>query len=460
LAWRNKAFGNGSSFAWAGDSNTYAVLEGRTKLKVYKSFKERTGAGMKGAGSWPIEGLHGGTLLGARGSGFVVFWDWESGELVRRIDVDAKSLSWSGTGSLVAITSEDSFYILRFDRDAYVQAIEAGEDLGDEGVEAAFDVVAEISENVKTCKWIGDCFIYTNAANRLSYLIGSEAQVVTHFDNPMYLLGYIPAHNRVYLADKDVKVYGYSLSLNLIEYQSAILRDDMDTADEILPSIPKEQLSKVARFLEARDLKELALKVAVDPDHRFDLALQLDDLDTALEILHSIPEEESETKWKSVGDRALAVWRFDLARQCFEKAGDLSSLMLLLLSIGDRDGLKKLASQAEEKGQNNLSFAVRLQLGDTHGCVDLLTKTDRAPEAALFARTYAPSLVPNAVDAWRTTLGSVNRKKLAASIPSPSENPELFSEGWEDALAKEQGGSVSINGHDGSIPAAEEVVVH
>ena len=68
----------------------------------------------------------------------------------------------------------------------------------------------------------------------------------------MYLLGYIPAHNRVYLADKDVKVYGYSLSLDLIEYQTAILRGDMDAAAEILPSIPKEQRNKVARFLEAR----------------------------------------------------------------------------------------------------------------------------------------------------------------------------------------------------------------
>ena len=68
----------------------------------------------------------------------------------------------------------------------------------------------------------------------------------------MYLLGYIPTHNRVYLADKDVNIYAYSLSLNLIEYQSAVLRDDMETAAEILPSIPKEQRSKVARFLEAR----------------------------------------------------------------------------------------------------------------------------------------------------------------------------------------------------------------
>ena len=102
LAWRNKAFGNGSSFAWAGDSNTYAVLEGRTKVRVYKNFRERSGAGMKGAGSWALDGLHGGTLLGARGSGVVVFWDWESGEVVRRIDVDAKNVSqvgssWSGS---------------------------------------------------------------------------------------------------------------------------------------------------------------------------------------------------------------------------------------------------------------------------------------------------------------------------------------------------------------------------
>lgn len=44
----------------------------------------------------------------------------------------------------------------------------------------------------------------------------------------------------------------------------------------------------------------------------------------------------------------------------------------------------------EAKGQNNLAFASRLQLGDTDACVNLLVKTDRAPEAALFARTYAP----------------------------------------------------------------------
>ena len=53
---------------------------------------------------------------------------------------------WSGTGSLVAITAEDSFYILRFDRDAYNAKVEEGAEITDEGVEEAFEVVTEVSE--------------------------------------------------------------------------------------------------------------------------------------------------------------------------------------------------------------------------------------------------------------------------------------------------------------------------
>lgn len=90
----------------------------------------------------------------------------------------------------------------------------------------------------------------------------------------------------------------------------------------------------------------MALQVTTDPDHKFDLSLQLDDLDAAVEIARAVPELEAESKWKAIGDRALAVWRFDLARESFEKAGDLNAQLLLLLSIGDRKGLEKLAAKA------------------------------------------------------------------------------------------------------------------
>jgi len=46
----------------------------------------------------------------------------------------------------VAITSDDSFYILRFDRDAYNEKVESVAEITDEGVEEAFDMVADVQD--------------------------------------------------------------------------------------------------------------------------------------------------------------------------------------------------------------------------------------------------------------------------------------------------------------------------
>ncbi|KIM26794.1 hypothetical protein M408DRAFT_330396 [Serendipita vermifera MAFF 305830] len=440
LAWRNKAFGQGSSFAWAEDSNTYAVLEGKLKVRLWKNFKEKKEA-LKGIGGWTVESVHGGPLLCARGNGFVVFWDWESGEIVRRIDVESKNVYWSTSGTLVAITSEDSFYILRFDGAAYQAALDSGADMGDEGCEEAFEVVVEIPENVKTAKWIGDCFIYTNAANRLNYLLGTQTNTVTQFDTPLYLLGYVPAHNRIYLVDRQMSIFAYSLSLAVVEYQTAILRRDLTGAAELLTAVPASERNKVARFLEAQDLKSLALKVTTDPEHKFELAIALDELETALALAEATPAPENEVKWKMVGDTALSRWKFGLARECYRKAGDIGASFLIETALGDKSGVRNVAKEAVSKGQNNIAFAALWQLGDPKAAVDLLIKTDRPAEAALLARTYAPCRVPKALQAWRTDLESKGKSKVANLLADPSrgQDAELFQEGWSESLAREEG---------------------
>lgn len=57
----------------------------------------------------------------------------------------------------------------------------------------------------------------------------------------------------------------------------------------------------------------------------------------------------------------------------------------------------------------------------------------------MFARTYVPGKVPEAVSAWKGDLEGKGRGKLAASIADPVEQPELFEEGWKDAVARESG---------------------
>ena len=82
------------------------------------------------------------------------------------------------------ISCEDSFYVLKFNRIAFQSTLEqaGGSIPGDEGVEGAFEVLNEISESVKTGCWVGDCFIYTNTANRLNYLVGGQVSTISHFD--------------------------------------------------------------------------------------------------------------------------------------------------------------------------------------------------------------------------------------------------------------------------------------
>lgn len=437
LAWRNKAFGAALGFAWAADSNTYAIRENtQTRVRLFKNFKEQSGLVLI---NYIVEGIAGGALLGVIGVGFVCFYDWNTGAMVRRINVEARQVIWSQTNALVAIATDDSYYVLRFNREAYDAFVASGAATDDEGFEDAFDVVAEIPETVRTGRWTGECFVYINSANRLQYFIGEQAYTIRPLDQELYILGYLPQLSRVFATDKDLNMFSFALSLSVVEYQTAILQGDLAHAQALLPTIPPQQRNKVAKFLEAQEMPELALEVAVDPDHRLDLAVAIDRFDVALEIARSAPASGAETRWRSIGDRALARWNVPLAQECFEHANDIQSLFLIATAKKDAELLRRVADAARAKGEFHLAFAAFLQVQDVEACVALLVEGRRFAEAATFARTYAPRLVPRLVAQWRDAFADQTQKRtqMGERIADPVSAPELFAEGWDEALRRE-----------------------
>lgn len=435
LAWRNKSFGQALEFVWATDSNEYAIRESTSKIRVFKSFKEKA---VNIKPNFSIDGIFGGALIGVKGSGFLCFYDWDTGVPVRRVDVAAKNVYWSES-DLVAITCDDSFYVLKFNRVAYQKKLDSGVNFGEEGIEEAFDFITEVSETVKTGAWVGDCFIYTNSLNRLNYLVGGQTFTISHFDMNMYLLGYIPRDNRAFLADKDMNIFSYSVPLSMIEYQTAVLRGDMDHAQSVLPNVPKDQLCRIARFLDGQDLKEKALMITTDNDHKFDLAIQLNRLDIAYEIAVTVDRED---RWKTVGDAALSQWKFQLAEQCMIQAKDIEGLLMFYQASGNSKGLKQLAVMSAEKGKNNITFLCHLLLSEVEECTNVLKATNRVPEAALMARTYTPTLIESTVNEWKLELlketnAGDGLKKQVASLADPINYPNLFPN-FEYAVAAEE----------------------
>merc|ERR1712154_752230 len=193
----------------------------------------------------------------------------------------------------------------------------------------------------------------------------------------------IPTDNRLYLGDKELSVVSYQLLVSVLEYQTAVMRRDFDTADRVLQTVPKEQRTRVAHFLEKQGFKKQALAVSSDPEHKFDLAIQLGDLETGYSLAK---ESASEQKWKQLAELAT-----------------------------------------KQAGKNNVSFLSYFMLGELEKCLQVLLDSKRIPEAAFFARTYLPSEISRIVELWREQLSKVN-ERAGQSLADPKDYPNLFPE--------------------------------
>lgn len=212
----------------------------------------------------------------------------------------------------VAIASDTSFYILKYNREMVDAYLASGEPVDEnEGIEDAFELLYEIGERVRTAVWMGDCFIYNNSEWRLNYCVGGEITTIFHLDRwvpplspqgdsradahtlpregsvgstcaagystcseaapltntamcvcrPMYILGYMASQNRLYLIDREFSIISYTLLMSAIEFKTLVLREEVEAAFELLPDIPTDMHSGLARFLESRGLIKEALQV-------------------------------------------------------------------------------------------------------------------------------------------------------------------------------------------------------
>uniref|UniRef100_A0A2K6MYH7 Coatomer subunit beta' n=1 Tax=Rhinopithecus bieti TaxID=61621 RepID=A0A2K6MYH7_RHIBE len=428
MALRNKSFGSAQEFAWAHDSSEYAIRESNSVVKIFKNFKEKKSF----KPDFGAESIYGGFLLGVRSVNGLAFYDWDNTELIRRIEIQPKHIFWSDSGELVCIATEESFFILKYLSEKVLAAQETHEGVTEDGIEDAFEVLGEIQEIVKTGLWVGDCFIYTSSVNRLNYYVGGEIVTIAHLDRTMYLLGYIPKDNRLYLGDKELNIVSYSLLVSVLEYQTAVMRRDFSMADKVLPTIPKEQRTRVAHFGK-QGFKQQALTVSTDPEHRFELALQLGELQIAYQLA---VEAESEQKWKQLAELAISKCQFGLAQECLHHAQDYGGLLLLATASGNANMVNKLAEGAERDGKNNVAFMSYFLQGKVDACLELLIRTGRLPEAAFLARTYLPSQVSRVVKLWRENLSKVNQK-AAESLADPTEYENLFP-GLKEAFVVEE----------------------
>ncbi|ELP89793.1 coatomer subunit beta'-2, putative [Entamoeba invadens IP1] len=420
LAWRNVKYGNCSGFVWSDDGG-YAVLDNGGNVKIFNNkFEEAEGQVLLEEAP---EAIFGGNLLTVKYNGTLALYTWE-GKFITEIQINAKNVKWSDT-DLLSITSEGSYFILRYNekvvRDFFMKNKKAPED----GLTEAFEVLSEIPETVKSGEWYGDAFIYINHNNSLCYYVGAFCSVITHLEGNMFLLGYLPKENKVVVSDvKGEAIVSYQLLNALLVFQSAVLRNDKEKIKEFLGLIPKEKLSVAATFLKQHNYPELALSISDDPEFKFDLAMSLNKIELAREMAEIINDDH---QWKELTKLYLDEDEIDEAVECMFKGNDWSGILLFAVSLNDAELVERLMKITEEKEIWNICFVCAHILQIKEKCVDILQKTSRYPEAAMYAVTYGlpNELAKDIVQHWKDELKEIYPKQ-ADALANPLDNPDLF----------------------------------
>lgn len=522
LAWRSKAYGNALDFVWntqdTSNATSYAVRESQLSVKLFKNFQEYLTLDL----IYQAEKIFPGALLGVKSEGCISFYDWEHGKLVRRVDLedDIQDVVWSANGELLAILTNSSAgetrqsgassnhetYFLSYNEDLFEDALAKGELDAEEGAESAFEVLYTLptSETILSGKFIGDVFVYTTSTtNRLNYFVGGEVINLGHFGHKYYIVGYkADQGNRLLLVDKSFNVISWFVNSEVLELQTLVMRGDLEhlatknivdeeTGEEIpdlssvtaeslsedytnlISSFSKTELNQLSRFFEKLGYLALSYSLSQDFDSKFQISLATGNLNQAYQLLATNQKENPSTtlansaKWKRLGDLALSNWQIKLAEDCYWLANDFSSLLLLLSSSNNQKGLVKLAEECEAKGKYNIGWQAWWLTGNKSKCTDLLLKSERYTEAAVFATNFGvdQSQIADAVKSWKLDLDSKNKSRISErlieqfSSQSITENGEKGTEPLIDLDASTENNNIAEPVAQQEVEVVEETEI-
>jgi len=400
LGFKSRAFGKGIMFAWGSNSNSFATLSVNRNIDIHPTFDESVTITVFALKIW------GGELLSVSTNNGLEFYDWETQQLIRRIEIKPRDISWYG--DLVAVRTKTSIFILQYNRD-----METEHD-PETGFADAFTVVHEVETRSSSMCWALGILLYSEGS-RINRLVDGIPQSTASLKSQCDIIGYLPRENLIILADQRRNLLAANLPSSLLEFEAAIMYgDDPDPS-----SVPEMHRTKTAKLLKQLGKLELALAVATEPSMKFDIAVELGDLETAMSCAGD------SAMWRRLARAALTKGDYNLSVESLKKCGDLSTLLLLLKVRGSESEMTELVERAENEGQLNVAFTAALLVHNHDKCVDLLIKSGKFAEASMFARSNCPNRTSECVKLWKA---SIPNKRIADSLADPEEFPNLFDE--------------------------------
>ena len=402
LGFKAKKYGKGKNIAWCqNDSSLFAVLtdDRYTEIQSIKNdeiFKF----------NYFTNNVFGGPLLGIQDNTSLIFVDWESHEVIRKIEIKAKEVKWNDTKC--AIRTKDSIFILSYNDEH--ENLESEET----GYSDAFEVSNTYDVKAKSICWANGILLFTEGLNLKRIVEDSIINVSTH-TKPITLVGYAQKEGIALCADSQRKLACFILPNSLLEFERCVVNGEVCD-----PSIlPPQYRTRESRLMKQLGHLELALEVADNDSDKFEISILLNQLE------ESEKYATDENQFRRLASLALKSGKIDILINSLLKCRDYSTLLLIYKGQGMIEKIRELKELAENDSQLNVAFSCSLMLNEKEECVKLLLKSKRYAEACLFARSNVPEMISQCTKLWRENAPS---KRVSEQIADPEEFPNLFEE--------------------------------
>ena len=417
LGFKAKTFGKAMKVVWCStNSNIYAILTHNRYCEIHYSLSgtqnstpsPTSSKGADDGDTFRLEmfatKIYGGLLLGVQCQGRLSFVDWESHEVIRMIEVNAKEVAWYD--NKVAIRTKESIFVLEFNED--YENFESAQT----GYEDSFSVLYEYPIKATSIFWASGILLFTEGCN-LKRFVSESILPISTSSKPITIVGYSPRENCVLCADSQRKLCAFILPQSLLEFERIVL--DESDADPSL--VPPKYRTREAKLMKSLGHPELAIEVADDNATKFEISMELKNIDDC-ERYATDPQQ-----FQRLSKLCLEEGNIETAIRCLKQSNDLATLLLIYKAQGMKEELKDLVNIAEESKQLNVAFSAALLSNQKEKCVDLLLKSKKYPEACLFARSNCPQLLNDCTKQWKANAIS---KRVSEELADPEEFPQLF----------------------------------
>ena len=369
---KQTTFGTCNGILWS-PQNQLCVLENDFLVKFLSPMGEEVNSLQL---DFYVEKIFPGRYLGIVGIDFIVFYDYESLQCVGKIDAAITNVKWPVKQDRFVVGTPEGFYLLDFemnDEEEYSGEEEA--EMGD------FEVVQEYTERFTSGIWAEGVFLYLKDSTKLCLLGLAVSTVIISLPFRSSLVGFLGHQNKLYLMSEKGKLYTVSLSQKLLKtifkLNEAQKNEDEDAMKKVLTtfkSIEAKDYDFLAKILLADEKQELAFQIVKDLHLKFEIALKEKLLNEAMEICVQVDES---MKWKRLGDEALLIGKFLIAKKAFLKANDLNSLIMLGSSLGDSELMQYVGRKALQIQHFSAAFSSFWMLRDLAMCHQTLIDSKR-----------------------------------------------------------------------------------